>query len=305
MKRLLLIVLPLLLIVGCSKPKDVSALQFDSYGLANNHEGQYFSGKVFKDENKRKLVLKKKYGESIKISLEHDYEGGFKDGMKFGLWKYYDNNGKIIKEIDYKIFEGLENNFWFYNGEKTIKDGEKVLSKYSYYLDEQQHKIKDGNYINFYEETKTPQLSGNYKNNIPVGVWSDWYMNSPTKRFSQYPLNQYGRVDGTQITWEIDGLIIGKVVYEDGKQVGESIFIARYNNDYEMSGYWDLGVLKFNLHSNGTGTVKSKVFGIDQTSPIKWRISDDVILWEQTDGKGSGTSELYIRDGGKRLSLLP
>ena len=220
MKRLLLIVLPLLMIVGCSKPKDVITLRFNSYGLAFDYKNTKkvpFSGKVYKQKLGRKIS-----------------EGKYKDGMIFGTWKFYDDNGNKIKEIDYKIFEGLEDNFWFYNGEQTIKDGEKVLSKYSYYLDEQQHKIKDGNYINFYEETKTPHFSGNYKNNIPVGVWSDWYMNNPTQRFSQYPLNQYGRVDGTQITWEIDGLIMKKDVYEDGKQVGESIFMARYNEGEDI-----------------------------------------------------------------------
>ena len=68
-----------------------------------------------------------------------------------GLWKFYDHNGKIIKEIDYKIFEGLEDPFSFRGGKQYYSswDEEKEPCKYSYYLDEQQNKIKDGNYIQF------------------------------------------------------------------------------------------------------------------------------------------------------------
>ena len=86
MKRLLLIVLPLLLIVGCSKPLDDESL-IDRGGVKYQQDSQKpHSGKVFRlyENGEKKL------------------EGSYKDGKKDGLWTYWYENGKKKYEIIYK-----------------------------------------------------------------------------------------------------------------------------------------------------------------------------------------------------------
>jgi len=109
MKRLLLIILPLLLIVGCS-------------GFHFNHvsiEG------TFKD-NIKKGVYTFRYENGQK-----QYEGTFKDGKEDGLYTWWYRNGQKKFERTYK--DGKEDGLWthwYENGQKksegTYKDGELI-----------------------------------------------------------------------------------------------------------------------------------------------------------------------------------
>ena len=86
MKRLLLIILPLLLIIGCSKPLDYESL-IDRDGVKYQQDSQKpYSGKVFR----------------LYESGEKEFEGSYKDGKEDGLWTEWDENGKKAGEIQYK-----------------------------------------------------------------------------------------------------------------------------------------------------------------------------------------------------------
>ena len=113
MKRLLLIVLPLLLIVGCSKPISEETL-IDKDGLKYHPETkELYSGEVF----------------SLYVDGKKEFEGSYKDGIMWSKteWVWY-KNGQKKEEKTYK--DGKEDGlwtFWYSNGQKqleeTYKDG--------------------------------------------------------------------------------------------------------------------------------------------------------------------------------------
>ena len=114
MKRLLLIILPLLLIFGCSKPISEETL-IDKDGLKYHPDTkELYSGEVFK----------------IRMGGGKEFEGSYKDGKKDGLVTWWYENGQMEQEVTYKdgVKDGLWTS-WFENGQKdyesTYKDGER------------------------------------------------------------------------------------------------------------------------------------------------------------------------------------
>jgi len=112
MKRLLFIVLPLLLIVGCSKPISEETL-IDKDGLKYHPETkELYSGKVFQN----------------RMGGEKEFEGLYKDGKKDGKWTRWYENGQKSSEGTFK--DGKPDGpftVWYDNGQKeseyTYKDG--------------------------------------------------------------------------------------------------------------------------------------------------------------------------------------
>ena len=97
MKRLLLIVLPLLLMVGCSSPEPINYEE-----TLNERDGVFYT----KDTNKPysgpgKLVYN--------IWWKTKSEGIFKDGKPDGLWTSWYENGQKDEEVVYKDGEST----WF------------------------------------------------------------------------------------------------------------------------------------------------------------------------------------------------
>ena len=96
MKRLLLIVLPLLLIIGCSKPIEDSTLIKKDGLMYHPDSKELYSGKV----------ISKYIGGKKKI------EGSYKDGKKDGLFIQWYENGKKISEVNFNNgIKGLINYF--------------------------------------------------------------------------------------------------------------------------------------------------------------------------------------------------
>ena len=123
MRKLLLITLPLLLIVGCSsspEPINYETTLIEREGVFyTNDTNKPYSGKVFSlyDDGKIKN------------------EGTLKDGKKDGLNTNWYENGQKWYELTNKDgeFDGLYTN-WYENGKKrfegTYKDGELISEKY-------------------------------------------------------------------------------------------------------------------------------------------------------------------------------
>ena len=115
MKRLLLIVLPLLLIIGCSKePINYETTLIERDGVFYTKDtNKPYSGQVLSlyDDGKKKE------------------EGTLKDGKIDGLWTEWYKNGQKSYEGNYK--DGKEDGLftlWYKNGQKesesSSKDGE-------------------------------------------------------------------------------------------------------------------------------------------------------------------------------------
>jgi|APSaa5957512535_1039671.scaffolds.fasta_scaffold217563_2 antitoxin component YwqK of YwqJK toxin-antitoxin module len=144
MKRLLLIVLPLLLIVGCSKePINHEFTLIERNGVFYTKDtNKPYSGPVL----------------SIHKNGVNSEQGTLEDGKKHGLWIQNYENGKVYKEENY--------NYGVKNG--SFKEYHEDGSKYeiSNYLNGQLH----GKYYwGFYGSYK----HGNYSYGKKDGVWTD------------------------------------------------------------------------------------------------------------------------------------
>jgi len=134
MKRLLLIVLPLLLIVGCSSPEPINYEE-----MLNYRDGMYYtkdtnkpySGQVFSlhDDGKKKGEGSLKDGKMISKTEWEWYQNGqkkseihYKDGKKDGLWVEWYDNGQKRQEGNY--IKGVRDGkwiLWTQNGKKKSK----------------------------------------------------------------------------------------------------------------------------------------------------------------------------------------
>ena len=176
MKRLLLIVLPLLLIVGCSSPEPINYEE-----MLNYRDGMYYT----KDTNKP-------YSGQV-FSLHDDGkkkgEGSLKDGKMISKteWEWYQNEQKK-SEIHYKDGkkDGLQTE-WYENGQKrwegTIKDGNKDGLSTQWWLNGQKmvertwkDGIEDGLVTEWYENGEK-EREGTYKDGKDEGLWTFWFEN--------------------------------------------------------------------------------------------------------------------------------
>jgi len=140
MKKILLTILPLLLIVGCSK--DLDTLQNRGGIKYEINSEKPFSGSVYKEYQSGEKELKGNFKNGKKDGLwtkwlengQKEEEETFKDGEKDGKWTNWYENGQKELEVTYK--DGKEDGLytrWFENGQKswegTYKDGKKISSK--------------------------------------------------------------------------------------------------------------------------------------------------------------------------------
>ncbi len=146
MKRLLLVLLPLLLIVGCSSPEPINyettLIERDGVFYTKDTNKPY-SGPVFSlddnGRNKRESILED--GKMISYKDFGWYENGqkmfevtFKDVNPDGLYTQWYENGQ--KEIEKTYKDGKEDGLftgWYENGQKMfeviLKDGYPISSK--------------------------------------------------------------------------------------------------------------------------------------------------------------------------------
>ena len=102
MKRLLLIVLPLLLIVGCSKPINDETLIEMGRLKYHPETKELYSGEVFQN----------------RMGGEKEFEGSYKDGKKDGVWITWYENGQKSDEGTFKDGELIEWTSWDKYGNK-------------------------------------------------------------------------------------------------------------------------------------------------------------------------------------------
>jgi len=144
MKRLLLIVLPLLLIVGCSKePINIETTLVERDGVFYTKDtNKPYTGQVFSlyDDGKKKGEGTLKDGElhglrtSWNKNGQKKSEGTYKDGEFHGLRTIWFENGQMKYKGTWKNekLDGLQTG-WYENGQKkgeaTWKNGELISKK--------------------------------------------------------------------------------------------------------------------------------------------------------------------------------
>ena len=141
MKRLLLIVLPLLLIVGCSKIISEETL-IDKDGLKYHSDTkELFSGKVYSNHMGGNKWVEHTYKDGKEDGLftewyengQMSYEGIYKDGELDGLHIEWDDNGQKLAIRTYKDGNLRFSTWWCENEQMkskgTYKDGEKISGK--------------------------------------------------------------------------------------------------------------------------------------------------------------------------------
>ena len=234
MKKTLLIILPLLLIVGCSKPINEETL-IDKEGLKYHPDTkELYTGKTTQN----------------RLGGTKEFEGSYKNGKKDGVWIYWSPNGKESSEFTWK--EGMKwNGTWierwdngqvkweytYTNGELDDlwtyydkNDGGKYVGKEGrYYSKYKGEKIglfsffdtdEDGNFNeNIRKERKVFRFNTWDKNGEMVGIITHWYRNGNKK---------------TQETWKNDTFNgLSTKWYENGQKKSEGNM-----KDYVRDGLW-------------------------------------------------------------------
>jgi len=240
MRKLLLITLPLLLIVGCSKEPinyETTLIERDDRFYTKETNKPY-SGPVFSlyDDRKKKEEGSLKDGKMISKTewewysngqkkFERTYKDGkldglitewyengqksykvtYKDGNLSGEWTYYHRDGTKIEPIVFDNEIIYKENI-FFNKDTDIPYSGRVLTVYENGQKEWEVTYKDGKedglVTQWYENGKK-QLEVTFKDGGPDGLWTLWYENGKKKEEKTFK-------DGEEIfkkEWNEDGFV--------------------------------------------------------------------------------------------------
>lgn len=162
-------------------------------------------------------------------------EGIYKDGKKFGEWKFYFKNGKLEQKGKFIANEKAHGTWlWYFeNGQiereeifdkgkeegymKEYNDSGKVIAEgnYSDGLKEDLWKYNIGDYLE----------TGNYKNGAKNGIWQGFYKSGKKAFEGAYADDA---PDGKHSFWFDNGQICETGSYAMGKKDGDWV---KYNND--------------------------------------------------------------------------
>ena len=193
MKRLLLIVLPLLLIVGCSSPEPINyettLIERDGVFYTKDTNKPY-SGPVF----------------SLNHKGQKKVEGTYKDGKRDGLWTKWYRSGQKKSERNYK--EGLRDGLhteWSRSGQKKFEGN-----------------YKEGRLHTEWYENGQKKFEGNYKEGRSDGLWTEWYENGQKKSEGNY--KDGNRIDGLHTEWYESGQKMSEETVKEGESVSEKMW---------------------------------------------------------------------------------
>ena len=137
-------------------------------------------------ENEYIIAYKKKNSSLVK-------NGERKNGQKIGLWKSFDNDGKLESEGNFKV--GKKDGLWkfYFNNGK--------LKKSAFFLNDQINGLEKSFYVNgniqqegywkdgkcdglwkYYDNNSNLEQEGHWEKGIQVGVWKDYYSNGELKQ---------------------------------------------------------------------------------------------------------------------------
>lgn len=162
--------------------------------------------------------------------------GGIDNGMRTGIFREYDEEGKIINgyiyEKDTMIAEGLITGDGTYQGPWTLyyKSG-KIKAK-GEYVDSK----REGKWIFYYSNGKKEQ-EGQFKENKLKGEWIWYYRNGQVQRQEFYNKNE--RLEGTVYEYDSLGNEMTKGDYYNGEREGDWFY---HVGDFKEVGAYTVGM---------------------------------------------------------------
>ena len=215
MKRLLLIVLPLLLIVGCSSPEPIN---YET--ILIERDGVFYT----KDTNKpySGLVFSLYEGGGKKS------EGIIKDGKRDGKWTLWYENGQ--KNVEVTLKDGKEDGIyttWYENGlkesEYTFKDGIEVEGS-TWSIDVVEKHSSGTKFIEEYREDGTEN-------------YTTWYYDESDGHLRQEYYYRDGKLDGLSYMFYPNGQKYWEGNFNKGEKMSERCW-DKDGNECECSQYW-------------------------------------------------------------------
>ena len=213
MKRLFLIVLPLLLIVGCSqKPVDETTLiEKDGVMYLPNSEKPY-TGEVFTNYP---------IGEKL-------YQGTYEDGLLV-QYSYLNKDGSVKEPVNIETLIDRGGNLYDINGQKPYTGD--IFGLYSNGNKKLSGSLKGGKIdglTTYWYENGQKKSEGTSKDGEPDGLYTEWYENGQKSIEGTYkgvdesmdPIK-----DGLWTEWYENGLKEKEVTYLGDKKMEEKIFI--------------------------------------------------------------------------------
>jgi len=212
MKRLLLIVLPLLLIVGCSKPINEETL-IDKNGFKFHPDTkELYSGKVYINRLGGKKEFEGTYLNGVK---DGDWTQYLTDGEKSFLLTYKNGkpwNGELIEQYNdytsiyfvytYDNGKVLENEYYVDVLGNKLELNNKLLNNNGLYYKENSLKPYTGGVFEKFHHDGWIKLIGSYNNGLKNGKWNYWM--DYRIRVKEKLLSNIGNYkNGKVIDWEI------------------------------------------------------------------------------------------------------
>ena len=198
MKKTLLIVMPLLLMVGCTKPINESTLIKRGEHMYEANATKPFSGSVFELHENGETAL----------------EGSYKDGFRHGDWTYFTKLGSGQYEVSYTA--GSYNVAVFTDNKEKTYTGTPITEKPE----------KDGTYLlqeksGEYDFSKYPMGFAIVTYGKQDGKWTSWYENGQKMEEKTF---KDGERDGLFTGWYEDGQKNWEVTYTSGKKQGLGLY---------------------------------------------------------------------------------
>lgn len=185
--------------------------------------------------NSRNLVLIELYKEFHVGTNKEKLVGGQKNGLKNGLFREYNLEGKIVNgylyENDTLLAKGLilnDGNFdsswvYYYPNGNIQSEGMYINGK------------KEGNWVYYYENGKIQQ-KGSFRENIISGTWKLYYKSGVLKAEEYY---RKGKLEGIIIEYSETGEVISKGNYLAGFKEGDWF--------YYVGGFKEVGSFTLNF----------------------------------------------------------
>ena len=235
------------------------------------------------------MCIRDSYYRSWYKNGQVEFKGRLKKGVKTGLFTYYSENRKKIKEAHYKD-DILHGPFvqWYPNGNKKTECG-----------------YQNGNlntqYTSWYENGQ-PQENTIYNNGELIGEFTYWYENGNTKAKGTYV---HGSLDGKYSAWTIEGNKLYEKSFESGQLHGISISWYENGNKETMTNYENgLKVGAFtDWFENGQMRQEGKFTNDEFFLSTRWNKEGGILIkdgngkWEAKDSKGKKLWAKEYKDG--------
>jgi antitoxin component YwqK of YwqJK toxin-antitoxin module len=218
MKRLLLIVLPLLLIVGCSKPIEDSTLINKDGLMYSPDSDKPYTGEVFSNYDT---------GEKL-------YQGTYEDGLLID-YSYLNEDGSVKEPINYETTL-VERDDVYYTKDTNKPYSGPIFSFDRKGLNKKEGLLVDGKMITYTDfdwyDNGQKKEETTFKDGIKHGLNNWWYENGQMKFEGRY---KDGKGDGLVTGWYENGHKKQEITYKDGEEDGLNTYW--YENGMKKSTY--------------------------------------------------------------------